>query len=128
MNRHSFGIKTAPSIFNSIMCNILKGLPGVLFYIDDIIIFGATLEKCYQNLRRCLDVLRKYDLHLNIQKCQLFKEEIEFLGYIIGHGSIKKSPTKVAAVQQFPRSKHIEEANSFLGLGTYYSKFIPNLS
>ncbi len=128
MNRLSFGIKTAPSIFNRVMSQIFREVPGTLFYFDDIIIYGSSQRKCEENLRLCLDVLKRNNLHLNREKCSFFKEEIEYLGYVIGNGQIKKSQSKINAIQNMPRPQHADEVRRFLGLVTYYSKFIPNFS
>lgn len=78
MNRLSFGIKTAPSEFNRIMDQILRGVPKTEKYFDDIIIHGTTFEECKQNLISCLDQLRKYDLHMNRKKCSFFKNAYNF--------------------------------------------------
>lgn len=128
MNRLSFGIKTAPSEFNRIIDQILRDIPKTESYFDDIIIHGETREECKANLTACLNQLRKYDLHLNRRKCSLFQERIEFLGHIIEFNKILKSPVKVAAITDMPSPKSNDGVRRFLGLVTYYARFIPNAS
>lgn len=128
MNRLSFGIKTAPSEFNRIIDQILQGLPKTLSYFDDIIVHGATKEECRNNLELCFQRLKKYDLHLNKKKCSLFQERIEYLGHIIEFNKISKSPQKIRAVVDMPRPSNVEELRRFLGMVTYYSRFLPNNS
>nr|XP_042909763.1 uncharacterized protein K02A2.6-like [Parasteatoda tepidariorum] len=128
MHRPSFGIKTAPSEFNRILSQILKGLPKTESYFDDIIIHYETLQECTENLEACLQGLSDYDLHINKQKCSFFQEKIEYLGHVIEYNKISKSPTKIQAVQEMPRPSNIEEIKRFLGLVTYYSRFMPNFS
>ncbi|KAI5739534.1 hypothetical protein M8J77_020390 [Diaphorina citri] len=128
MHRLSFGIKTAPSEFNRILCQILKGLVKVEAYFDDIIIHGKTIEECTNNLISCLQRLTEYDLHVNKKKCSFFLEKIDYLEHIIEFNKISKSPEKVRAIQDMPRPSNADEVRQFLGLVTYYSRFIPDFS
>lgn len=128
MKRLGYGIKTAPAEFNRAMQKILQNLPGVEFYFDDILVHGESYLKCYENLDKCLQRLKENDLHLNLQKCQFFKSGVEYLGYHISKNTVKKQPQKIAAMTEFPRPKNAAEISRFLGLITYYSAFIPNLS
>lgn len=128
INRLSQGIKTAPSIFHCILDQLLAPLTGVTAYFDDIIVFGNTIDECYHRLDSCLQVLQNNNLHLNRTKCVFFSQKITYLGYVIEHNKISKSPTKVSSILEAPRPKNIEDVRRFLGLVTYYSKFIPNAS
>lgn len=128
VNRLNYGIKTAPSEFNRIMSQILQPVPGTEFYFDDIIVHGRTIEECTQNLRSCLQVLQKHDLHLNKKKCSFFAEKTTYLGYVVTHGKICKSPEKTAAIELMPQPRNQDELRRFLGLSTYYHQFIPNLA
>lgn len=128
MNRLSFGIKTAPSEFHRILDQILNGLEGVATYFDDIVIAGQTFTECKQRLISCMERLRKYDLHLNRKKCHFFKQEISYLGYLIAENKISKCPEKVKAILEAPRPKNVDDVRKFLGIITYYSRFIPNIS
>ena len=101
MNRLSFGIKTAPSEFNRILEQILQGLEGTLSYFDDIIIHGSSLEDCKKRLINCLERLKTYNIHINREKCDFFKKEIQYLGYIVSHNQISKCPKKVEAITVF---------------------------
>ncbi|XP_011882947.1 PREDICTED: uncharacterized protein K02A2.6-like [Vollenhovia emeryi] len=128
VNRLSFGIKVAPAEFNRILEQILQDLKKTESYFDDVIVHGATQEECLQNLHACLARLQVYDLHINRGKCIFFAEKIEYLGHVVQHNQISKSPAKVQAILEMPRPKNVEEVRRFLGLLTYYARFIPDLS
>ncbi|XP_054280695.1 uncharacterized protein K02A2.6-like [Macrosteles quadrilineatus] len=128
VNRLSFGIKTAPSIFQKVMEQVLQDLPGVSSYFDDIIVYGSTLDECFNNLVACLERLQTNNLHLNRNKCTFFQESITYLGYVIENNKISKSPAKVSNILNIQRPNSVEEVRKFLGLVTYYSKFIPAAS
>ncbi|KAJ8871357.1 hypothetical protein PR048_027674 [Dryococelus australis] len=90
--------------------------------------WGSTEEECQHNLIACLDQLQKFDLHLNQQKCSFFQEQIEYLGHVIEFNKILKSLGNVAAIVDMPRPKSIEDVRRFLGMVTYYSRFIHGTS
>ncbi|XP_064469661.1 uncharacterized protein K02A2.6-like [Ornithodoros turicata] len=54
VNRLLLGVASAPAIFQKIMDGILKGLPGVICYLDDILITERTEEEHLQNLEKVL--------------------------------------------------------------------------
>ncbi|KAJ8877193.1 hypothetical protein PR048_021647 [Dryococelus australis] len=92
------------------------------------IVHGSTREECQHNLIASLDQLQKFDLHLNQQKCLLFPEQIEYLDHVIEFNKISKSQGKVAAIVDMPCPKSTEDVRRFLGIVTYYSRFIPGAS
>lgn len=128
MNRLSFGIKTAPAEFNRIIDQILREIPKTESYFDDIIVHGATKEECKGNLIACFNQLREFNLHLNQRKCSLFQECIEFLGHKVEHNQISKSPEKIKAIVEMPRPTSTDGVRKFLGMVTYYARFIQNTS
>lgn len=65
---------------------------------------------------------------MNKDKCRFFQEEIEFLGHAIKHNQILKSMNKITAVIDLPKPKSVDDVRRFIGIVTYYSRFIPNSS
>lgn len=128
MNRLSFGIKTAPAEFNRIIDQVLREVPKTESYFDDIVVHGESMAECKANLRACLAQLQKFDLHLNVSKCKFFENQIEFLGHNIQHNRVRKSESKVQAILDMPQPQCVEDVRRFLGMVTYYARFIPNAS
>lgn len=128
MNRLSFDIKTARAEFNRIVDQILREIPKTESYFDDIVFHGESLAECKANLKSCLSQLKKYDLHLNLTKCTFYQKQIEFLGHTVEYNKVRKSVSKVKAIVEMPQPKSVEDVRRFLGMVTYYSRFIPNAS
>lgn len=126
INHLSFGIKTVASEFNRVLTQLMGGLSKVEAYFDDIICHGASLGKCMKNLMAGAECLKKNNLHINRAKCAFFKESINYLGGFIQQDS--KVPTKVDAVFQVSQPRNVDELTLFLGLVTYYAKFVPDFS
>ena len=81
--RLPFGISAPPAIWQKAMSQVLQGIPGVVYFIDDILVTGHTRQEHEANLRRVLDRIREYGLHLRKSKCLFFQKELEFLGHLI---------------------------------------------
>jgi hypothetical protein len=128
--RMPFGLKSAPSTFQRLMNNVLMGLIGTrcFVYLDDVIIFGETLQEHHIRLREVLDKLRQYNLKIEPDKCEFLKTELNYLGHVVTGEGVKPDPHKVQAIKEFPIPKTKTDVKSFLGLAGYYRKFIPQFS
>jgi hypothetical protein len=71
----------------------------VVAYLDDILVYLKTLEEHVRHVTEVLECLRKADLQLKPEKCKWYKEEVKFLGYIVGRYGVKISLTKVEVVR-----------------------------
>ena len=125
-----FGLCNAPATFERLMDQVLACLPWevCLVYLDDIIIHAREFEEAISRLREVFLRLRIANLKLNARKCQLFAQEVRYLGHIIGKDGIATDPEKVKAVQEWPVPWTQREVRSFLGLCTYYRRFVPSFA
>lgn len=128
--RMPFGLKNAPSTFQRVMNNVLRGLQNEIcfVYIDDIIIFSTSLEEHLDSLRSVFNRLRKNNFKIQLDKTEFLRKEVQFLGHIITPDGVKPNPDKIAAIKNFPIPKTQSDIKSFLGLLGYYRRFIPNLA
>ena len=74
-----FGLTNAPAYFMRAMHLILKGLL-CLVYLDDIIVFGRTLQEYRERLSLVLSHLTEAGLKINPMKCKLLCEQVVVLG------------------------------------------------
>ena len=110
------------------MENLLRGIPGVAVYIDDILITGATQEEHLQSLEEVLKRLSNSGLRAKRQKCEFMASSVSYLGHVIDAAGLRPLPDKIEAIRKVPTPQNVTELKSYLGLLTYYGKFIPNLS
>ena len=87
------------------MSQVLQGIPGVVYFIDDILVTGHTRQEHEANLRRVLDRIREYGLHLKKSKCLFFQKELEFLGHLISKNGVKPTESQIKNVQEAPPPK-----------------------
>ena len=125
-----FGLCNAPATFERLMETVLSGLHWqvCLIYLDDIIIFGRTFNEMISNLDTVLQRFVKSGLKLKPSKCQLFCKEVEFLGHIINENEVHTDPKKIACIADWPTPSSVKEVRSFLGLCSYYRRFIADYS
>ncbi|XP_060774184.1 uncharacterized protein K02A2.6-like [Neoarius graeffei] len=126
--RLPFGITSAPALFQRAMEQILSGLPGVQCYLDDLLITGVDDKTHLQNLEATLQRLEDYGLRVRRDKCEFFRSSVEYLGHVIDSTGLHKAPSKVKAITEAPSPEDVTQLRSFLGLLTYYARFVPNLA
>lgn len=127
-NRLPYGISSAPGIFQREMENLLQGIPGVVVYIDDIGITGETDEAHLKALDEVLNRLEKAGLRLQRAKCHFMQLSIIFLGHKVDAAGLHPLREKVQAIRKAPAPTSVTELKSYIGLLSYYSKFLPNMA
>jgi len=127
-NRLPYGISTAPAIHQRAMDRILRDVPNVLCYQDDIFITGKDYKDHQSTLETVLQRLQDHGLRVNKDKCSFLQESIVYLGHRIDRKGLHPTEGKVQAIKKAPSPRNVGELRSFLGLINYYQKFLPNLS
>ncbi|BHF81360.1 hypothetical protein SprV_0702449000 [Sparganum proliferum] len=121
-----FGLCNAAATFQRLMQVVLSHLypRQCLIYLDDVIVFGKTITQHNDNLRAVLLALREAGLTLNPQKCQFLREKVNYLGHEVSPSGIKVSAEKAGAILTWPTPNSTTEVRSFIGLASYYRRFI----
>lgn len=126
-----FGLANAPATFQTLMNRILRQfiVAGfVIVYLDDIVIFSTSLEDHQTHLRAVFNALRTHQLYANPEKCIICVPELDFCGHTIGSGQLRPLVSKVAMITEWPTPTNVHEVRQFLGLATYYRRFIPGFA
>lgn len=126
--RVPYGLASAPSAFQKMMATILQGVPGVQNYLDDLIIYGTTPAEHDRSLDTVLLKLREAGLVLNDTKCRFRQTTLRFLGHVITAEGILPDQDHVDAVLNAPPPSDAAALRSFLGLVSWYSKFLPGFA
>jgi hypothetical protein len=108
------------------METVLAGLQWdkCLAYLDDIIVIGNSFKNMLENLEKVFERLQRDGLKLKVNKCDLFATKVSYLGHIISRKGITTDPEKIKAVAEWPVPTSVSEICSFLGMCSYYRRFI----
>ena len=125
-----FGLTNAPATFQRLMECVVAGLHWhtCLLYHDDIIIYSPDFDSHLCHLKEVLDRIAQAGLKLNPKKCHLFQKQVEYLGHVVSSKGISTNPEKIKAVKDWPQPQSLSELRSYLGLCSYYRRFIRNFS
>jgi transposase InsO family protein len=135
--RMPFGLKNAPATMQRLMNSVLSGNPEggepmpqlkAFVFMDDIVQYASSVAEMAQNMRSMLELFRLHNLKIQPEKCQLFRQEISFLGHRVTKGKIQPCPEKIEAIGRFPRPKDPKDVKSLLGMVGYYRRFVPNFA
>ena len=97
--RMPFGLVTASATYMRLMRLMLNDLGNVSFYFDNILVHSKTWDEHVSSVKCLFSRLRQYGLTVEPSKCKMGHRKISYVGYIIGE---------------------------FLGMVSFYRKFIPN--
>ena len=100
----------------------------MLAYIDDIIIYSQNFTEHLQHIEEVCYLLHEANFKLNVDKCEVARMEISFLGHLIKAGTIKPDPENIRGLTETREPISAEEAFRFVKAAEYYRKFIPKFS
>jgi hypothetical protein len=126
----SFGLTNALAYFMYLMNSVfMQELDKfVVVFIDDILIYSKTPEDHAKHLHVILQRLRDHHLYAKFSKCEFWLDTVKFLGHTIFGNGISVDPSKVQEVMDWKPPTTVHQIHSFLGLASYYRRFILDFS
>ncbi|XP_060171505.1 uncharacterized protein LOC132602743 [Lycium barbarum] len=96
----------------------------IIVFIDDILVYSKSREEHEQHLRIILGLLKEKELYAKLSKCEFWMESVAFLGYVVMKEGIVVDPKNIEVVRDWPRPTTVIEIRSFVGLASYYRRFV----
>lgn len=126
----AFGLHSAPATFQRLLDRVIgpELEPRVFAYLDDLIVTSATFNEHLDLLKLVFKKLRDAGLKINREKCQFCRTELKYLGHVVNSQGINTDPEKVRAVTEFPTPTCVRSLRSFLGLASWYRRFVPDFA
>ena len=123
-----FGIASSPAQFQRYMDSVIIDLPGIVAYLDDIIVTGKSEEEHWFNLQNLLQRLSDYGFSIKESKCEVFKTGVKYLGHVSDEKGKHPSNSAIEAIKLLKKPENVQEVQAFLGKINHYGRFIQNLS
>jgi transposase InsO family protein len=125
-----FGLSNAPGTFQAYVNSALSDLldTSCIVFMDDILVFSQTREDHCQHVQQVLDRLGERKLYCKLSKCEFFKDQVCFLGFVVGPEGVSMEPERVRAIQEWPLPQSIHDVRVFIGFANYYRRFIRRFS
>ena len=124
-----FRLTNTPATFKRLMETCLGdlNLHWSIIYLDNIVIFSKDLASHLERLKAVFWKLEEVGLKLKPSKCELFWQQLAYLGHVISAQGVATDEGKIEAIKNWPPPTNIMEVQSFLGFAGYYHRYIPKL-
>src|SRR5690606_6759717 len=125
-----FGLTNAPATFQAFINDVLREYLDqfVVVYLDDILIYSRNKEEHIDHVKKVMKKLMDAQLQAKLSKCEFFKDEVEFLGFVISSKGIAMDPKKVKVIQEWKTPASVHDIQVFLGFANFYRRFIRNFA
>ena len=131
---HKTAFHAGSSNMGASFCHLMEMCLGdqqyltLLFYLDDICIFGSSIDEMLDRIGLVFQHLKEFNLKIKPKKSFFFQTNVLFLGQILSKEGISPKSEKISKVRHWPILKMAKELHSFLGLASYYLRFIPQFT
>ena len=111
-----FGVASAPAVFQQAIDSVLQGIPGIVCYLDDILITVKTEADHLESLETVLQRLQEHGVRLRQEKCHFFQHSVEYLGHCIDADGVHTSPSKIKAITRATAPTNVSQLRTLFFL------------
>ena len=122
--RMPFGLSGAPASFQRLINMICCDLSFVTTYLDDLLVHSKDIHEHVKHLEILFQRMHDAGLTFRGNKCQIGLPSVTYLGHVFSATGMSPDPEKISAVHNWPSPTEVGTLRSFLGLASYYRRYI----
>ena len=121
-----FGLKNAGATYQRLVNKMFQKKIGASLevYIDDMLVKSVKAELHITHLAEAFQVLKIYNMKLNLAKCAFGVSAGKFLGFIINNQGIEENPDKIKAMLDMLPPSNIKDIQRLIGRVAALSRFM----
>jgi hypothetical protein len=123
-----FGLCCMPGNFSRVMAKVIKGMPFVQAFLDDLVVASNSVEEHIEHLNILINRLTEVNLLLNPEKCCFFQKEIILLGFVISAKGTRIDKRKLTNIDEWKVPTNKKEIMSLCGTINYFRDYVPMIS
>ena len=120
------GLKTSSSELFRVIEYVLRDVPNIKIYYDDILIFTSSKEEHFKTLELVLKRCARYGIKLSPPKCHLLQETVNFLGHKLSSDRIEPEYDKLEKIRNLQPPTTKVGLSSIIGFFNFFRDFLPN--
>lgn len=127
--RSAQGLCNSPAAFQRLLDFVVRDLPNVYVYIDDLVIASSNHKDHLATMGKVFERFRQYNLKCRPHKIQIATAEINYLGYNLSHSKgIRPGIAKTQCIRDWKSPTSVKEIRQFLGLCSFFRRTIRNFA
>jgi len=129
--RMPFGLTNAPRVFQRFIHAAFEKLVRenkIILYLDDILVATESMDEHLMVLAELFELAGKSHLLFRVDKCYFAQTEVKYLGYCVNAHGIRPSDENIESILNYPIPRNVKEIHRFVGLASYFRRFVPNFS
>ena len=123
-----FGMVFAQEVFHKTVHEKFHDIPGCETDIDDILIWGRTIDEHDLRLEQVLNRVQEINMTLSQEKCQFRQTEVTYLGERLTQEGVKQDGAKLKAIRDYVKPTNKQDVQRLLGMVNFIAKFAPKVS
>lgn len=128
--RMPYGLTGAPATFQRLLDKLIgpEMEPHAFAYLDDIVVVTSTFEEHLVWLERVLNRISAAGLAINPEKCKFCRSQVRYLGFVVQRDGLTVDPEKTRPIMEYPSPTNLKQLRRFLGMSSWYRRFIPQFA